>query len=57
LSYKPGHLLINWDTGKVVGSGDKDEVREQLKKLIDASDDAFIIAEVKMLSAMRRIES
>lgn len=56
MSYKPDYLLINWDKGEVVGSGDKDEVRGQLEKII-VSTDAFLIAKVEVLSEMKRVES
>jgi hypothetical protein len=54
--YRPDYLLINWDKGEVVGSGDGDEVRDQLRKITESTH-AFIIAKVEVLSEMKRVES
>lgn len=57
---KPKFLLVNWSRGEVVGTADTEkEVRSQLEKASLNSErfrDSFLIAEVKVLSEMRRVE-
>lgn len=59
--YRPDYVLVNYDSGTLVGTGDEAEVREQLKKISQgnsaANADAFLIAKVEVMSAMRRVET
>lgn len=58
---KPEFVLINWHTGSSYGIGSEDECRAQLEKILKGestvSNHTFIIAEVKVRSQMKRIES
>lgn len=58
---KPGFLVINWSKGAVSGVTEtEEEARDQLKKCLrngDLANDSYILAEVKVLSEMRRVES
>jgi hypothetical protein len=57
---KPEWMLINWSRGSVAGCGTEEECREQLAKVLrnnDHTQSAFVLAEVKVLSEMKRIES
>lgn len=56
---KPEFILINWYRGAVVGEGTEDECRAQLEKISNGPgrNDAYVIAEVKVRSQMKRIES
>jgi hypothetical protein len=60
-SYRPEFVLINWSSGSVVGCGDEEECRSQLEKVTEgtsvAKGDTFAIAEVKVLSELKRIET
>jgi hypothetical protein len=59
-AYKPEFMLINWSKGNIAGCGTEDECREQLTKCAKGSvgpNDAYIIAEVKVLSELKRVES
>jgi hypothetical protein len=54
-------MLINWTTGSVVGCGTEEECREQLEKCCiigtaPGPHDRYIIAKVKVLSQMQRVE-
>ena len=57
MSYKPEFMLLNWSKGEISGCGTEEECREQLKKCASGSDDSYIIAEVRVLSEMKRIET
>lgn len=61
MSYKPEYILLNFSTGRLVGCGPEDECRTQLKKVNDGSSageaDTYILAEVKVLSEMKRVET
>jgi hypothetical protein len=60
LSYKPEFMLLNWSKGSIAGCGTEEECRAQLKKCSSGEvgpDDAYILAEVKVLSEMKRVES
>jgi hypothetical protein len=56
---KPEFILINWSNGSVWGTGTEAECREQLNKCPSGTHlhDTFIIAEVKVLSETKRVES
>ena len=58
---KPEFILINWHTDALVGYGSEAECRLQLEKISKGSstvgNHTFIIAEVKVWSRMKRIES
>jgi hypothetical protein len=57
---KPEWMLINWSRGSVAGCGTEAECRDQMAKALrnnDNTQSAFILAEVKVLSEMKRIES
>jgi hypothetical protein len=60
-SYRPEFVLINLNSGSVVGRGNEQECRQQLKKITEgpsvAKGDTFAIAEVKVLSELKRIET
>jgi hypothetical protein len=57
---KPNFLLVNWSNGSVLGVADTEtEAREQLAKSSKGERylDTYIIAEVRVLSEMKRVES
>lgn len=55
---KPEFILINWYRGAIVGAGTEDECRAQLEKISNGpGNNAYVIAEVKVRSQMKRIES
>jgi hypothetical protein len=57
---KPEFILIDWSRGSMVGCGTEEECREQMVKATrneTHSRNAYLIAEVKVLSEMKRIES
>lgn len=56
---KPEFILIDYTRGALVGIGTEDECHSQLKKCLagERSMNSYIIAEVKVLSKMERIES
>lgn len=56
---KPEFILIDWSRGSMVGCGTEEECRAQLKKASDNPENfkhAYLIAEVKVLSEMQRVE-
>jgi hypothetical protein len=57
---KPEWMLIDWSRGSVAGCGTEEECRVQLEKASRNKDNmmnAFVLAEVKVLSEMKRVES
>jgi hypothetical protein len=54
------YLVVNWSKGTVAGCSEtEEEARAALKKCCGGSHhlDTYIIAEVKVLSEMKRVES
>jgi hypothetical protein len=57
---KPEFILIDWSRGSVVGVGTEDECRDQMTKAgrnTDNHNHTYLIAAVKVMSEMRRVES
>lgn len=57
---KPEFMLINWSKGAVAGCGSETECREQLQKCCRGTagpSDTYLLAEVKVMSELRRVES
>lgn len=51
-------VLIDWSRGSVVGAGTEAECREQLTKRNSLyRNNTYLIAEVKVMSEMKRVES
>lgn len=56
---KPRWLIVNWTKGSVSGiAGTEEEARSQLKKCVNGTpNDTYLLAEVKVLSELKRVES
>lgn len=61
MSYRPSFVLINLKEGSLVGVGTEEDCRTQLKEISDGSSaakgDPYLLAEVKVLSEMKRVET